>query len=537
MPELQVKHALLRQLVANGVEVIFGNPGTFEQGLLDVLGEYPQLRYVMGLQEAAVLAMATNYARVGRRCAVVQLHAKVGLGNAAGALQDAVRGKTPMIVICGENTTDWEAFDGFLAGDITRLATPASKWAIKISSSDHFLNLFHRAWVCANTPPRGPVVLSLPMELLERPVRGLPAATVLPGGPGLPEPADIEQISGWLRAAKNPLVLVGDALAWADAQEQALKLAALLNAPLRGLGMTMVGNLLAHPWFAGVLRNVQGESVAQVTRAHDLILTVGVTLGCEMFPQPENDYLRPGARLIQVDPNPLDIGKNVRPSLALMTDPKATLAAIVGRLEAEGQRPHSAPSRRGPTPSPSSGKFTAEEMMNTLAAEIPKGAYVVDEAMTASDFLREALSHRPDVEYQSCLTPGLGSGWPAGISAKLIHPERRVISVSADGAAMYVAVSLWTAAHLNLDTIFLTVNNHAYQILKYNLDAYWGWTNQPSKSYPPMMDLAPPEIRFDLLAESMGLTGLRATDAHSLREAIRHAASLRGPSLIDVIVT
>jgi benzoylformate decarboxylase len=172
-------------------------------------------------------------------------------------------------------------------------------------------------------------------------------------------------------------------------------------------------------------------------------------------------------------------------------------------------------------------------MMETVARSLPPRAYVADESMTSAGYLREALRDRPDVDYLSCLSRGLGSGWPGGIAAKRAFPDRPVVAISADGAAMYVAQALWTAAHEKLDVVFVVANNRAYRILKLNLAAHRKRFGEPSGPFP-FMDLGDPPIRFDDLARSMGVAGHRAIDASSLGSALAVAFAASGSHLIDV---
>ena len=533
----RVRHAILKQLVLDGVDTIFGNPGTFEQGLLDAIRECPGIRYVLGLQEAVVIAMATNYARLGRRGSVVQLHAGVGLGNAMGALQEAKRGEVPMLILCGENATDLEAFDGYLAWDLVELARPVTKWATRVASPSQSLRILRRAWSRALTPPRGPVLLSFPMDVLEGPAVETPIVTVLPETRTTPDPAVIREMAEGLLRATHPVLLVGDDLAWSGAETEALEVAALIGAPVCGLNLTMAGHLLAHPSFRGILSHTASGPIVQALASADAVLSIGATLGTEIFPRPRADYLPKGVPLYQIDPNPAEIGKNVAATIGVVADPKGVLASMARVLREQRATPAVVPplppilSATGTT----AHGFTAESMMTTLARLFPSGALVLDEAMSATEHLRRALQNRPDVDYLSCLSRGIGSGWPGGVAAKLLHPQRPVIAISADGAAMYVSPSLWTAAHLKLDVIFVACNNRSYQVLKRNISDYWERTGQPSKPFP-FMDMDDPPIAFDRMGESMGLTGWRATDERSLESAFRHALEKPGPHVIDVVL-
>lgn len=535
MSTRSAKHALLEQLEADGIVRVFGNPGTFEQGFLDALADHPSIAYIMGLQEAAVVAMALNSARFGRRGEVIQLHAGVGLGNAIGMLIDARRAQVPLLVYAGENRTTLEPLDGFLAGDLVALARPAVKEAIRIADADQVPRLVRRAWRLANTPPRGPVLLSIPMDILDAPTAAAVHPTPLPL-PAPPPPGVAEGIADALARAARPLILFGDNAAWGIGHEGAIRIAERLGCRIYGLNLTLVGPLLAHPLFGGVFSPTSGALVAKVTREADVILAAGSVLGTEIFPLPDGGYLAPGARLFQVDPDPGQLGLNVSPELALACEPRIALEAIADALGALGVKGAPAPDVLAPfavSPPRPGGPIPPDRLMATVAEALPLHSVVTDEAMTASEALRRALRSRPDVLYHSCISRGLGSGWPAGIAAKLRHPDRPVLAVSADGAAMYIIAALWTAAHLRLDVTFLVCNNQSYRVLKLNLRDYWQQLGQPARAYPGSMDLDDPPIRFDRLAEGMGLKGWRAEDEASLQDVLARCFSTPGPHVVD----
>jgi thiamine pyrophosphate-dependent acetolactate synthase large subunit-like protein len=123
------RYAILEQLLADDIGYIFGNPGTVEQGFLDALGSYPDLQYILTLQETIAVAIADGYARARNRPAVVQLHSGVGLGNGVGMMYQAKRGGTPLVVIAGESGIRYDAMDAQMAADLVSIARPVTKWA------------------------------------------------------------------------------------------------------------------------------------------------------------------------------------------------------------------------------------------------------------------------------------------------------------------------------------------------------------------------------------------------------------------------
>src|SRR2546429_2182576 len=163
------RYAIIEQLLTDGVRYMFGNPGTVEQGFLDSLSDYPDLTYILSLQESIAVAMADGYARATRKPAIVQLHSGVGLGNGIGMLYQAKRGHTPLVVLSGAAGLRYDAMDAQMAADLVSMARPVTKWATRVVDPSSLLRILRRAIKMAATPPMGPVYVCLPMDILDAP--------------------------------------------------------------------------------------------------------------------------------------------------------------------------------------------------------------------------------------------------------------------------------------------------------------------------------------------------------------------------------
>src|SRR6516225_1800300 len=150
------RFAIIEQLLADDIHYMFGNPGTVEQGFLDVLSNYPDLQYILTLQETVAVAIADGYARATKKPAVVQLHSGVGLGNGIGMLYQARRGHAPLVVISGEAGVRYDAMDAQMAADLVSMVRPVTKWASRVTDPASTLRLLRRAVKIAATPPCGP---------------------------------------------------------------------------------------------------------------------------------------------------------------------------------------------------------------------------------------------------------------------------------------------------------------------------------------------------------------------------------------------
>src|SRR3982075_3739971 len=160
------KRAFLDVLKQEGVAFIFGNPGTTELPLMDALAVENDLRYVLALQEAAVLAMAGGFAQASGKLAVVNLHVAPGLGNAMGMLYDAQKAASPILVTAGQHDQQFNATEPILWADLPPIARPFVKWSSEVHRLADLPRLVHRAAKTALAPPTGPVFLSLPGDIL-----------------------------------------------------------------------------------------------------------------------------------------------------------------------------------------------------------------------------------------------------------------------------------------------------------------------------------------------------------------------------------
>ena len=167
MPVISGKRAFLEILKQEGVEVLFGNPGTTELPLMDALAVDNDIRYVLGLQEAVVMAMADGYAQASGKLAVVNLHVTPGLGNAMGMLYDAQKAGSPILVTAGQHDQDFNRTEPILYAELPPIARPLVKWSTEVNRIQDLPLLVHRACKTAMAPPTGPVFLSLPGDILK----------------------------------------------------------------------------------------------------------------------------------------------------------------------------------------------------------------------------------------------------------------------------------------------------------------------------------------------------------------------------------
>ena len=552
------KDALFKQLLCDGIDTIFGNPGTVEEAVIDTLPDYPDMRYIMGLQEAAITSVGDAYARATKKPAFVQVHASVGLGNAMGILYASKQCYTPLVMYAGETYADLLDFYGFLGGDTVALAKPVTKWADRVSHPSQLLRNIRRAIKIAMTPPQGPVFLAIPMNVLDSLVVDDIKPTSMIQSRVLPEPSVVNHVADLLKTAKNPLILIGDQVDFSGGNDAVHELSHLVGAPVYGCDYSQVSASCKDPLFMGFTGHLFADRTTSITRQADVVIAVGTPLFPELFPTHE-PYFNEDAKLVQIDLNDWELGKNFSTDTALRSDPKLTLEAIIARVKTNGgpdtevvrQRTEQWTQRklqeRGHIEQIFDSKMgqavmSPAEAMKVVASNLPENVAVFDESVTGiQTFLHYFQPENPG-DYFMARGGCLGEGLPGGVGLKLAYPDRPVAALSGDGAAMYTNQALWTAAHYNLDVTFFIFNNGTYRILKTNLVEYWKRENLEPRPFHNL-DLSDPPIDFVKLAESMGVQAVKVDSPDTLAKAVQDAYSQSGsfyeqtgPKLIEVII-
>jgi benzoylformate decarboxylase len=545
---------LLEQLRADGIRYLFGNPGSSEEGLLDEVTRFPDITYILGLQEAAIVAIADGYAQATQKPAVVQLHSGVGLGNGTSGLYHALRKRTPLVVLAGEAGVSVDALEAHMAIDLVALARPVTKYAARAIHPGSLLRLLRRCLKVAATPPWGPVFLAIPQDILDQPNDEPVVPTLVPETRVVPEPALIARCGEMLQGATHPVILMGDGVSHSQGHGELARLAEVLGARVYGLMASEISIPWTHPLYCGLTGHMFGEGSQARVRDADAIVICGTYVFPEVFPLLTSPF-RPDARIIHIDLNAYDIAKNHPVTVGLVSDPKLTLRALAEALAdrmtfdekaaaqargaaigAENARSRSAAldedrSRRSAVPLYMSA--FAEE----LALQLPKDAIVFDESLTHLPELNRWLP--PEAPGSFFQTPGgtLGVGIPGAVGAKLAHPDRTVVGFTGDGGAMYTLQALWTAAHYRVGAKFVVCNNHSYRLLKQNLVDYWSdlGTNHP-ESFPPPFDIGEPDIDFVSLGKGLGVPGLRVTQPLEIAPAIQAMLGHEGPFLIELVL-
>ena len=325
------RFAILEQFLADGMHVMFGNPGTVEQGFLDALAHYPQMKYILTLQEFVAVLAADGYARATQKPTLVQLHSTPGVGNAIGALYQAKRGHSPLVVIGGDAGTQYMAMDSQMAGDLVAFAEPVTKWSTVVVDPSSLLRVLRKAIKIASTPPMGPVYVCLPMDVLDAPSVEEIFPTTTPLTRVAPDEQTILDIAGMLAAAKRPVIFVGDGVAYSGAQDELAQVAELIGAEVWEADAGEVNLSYQHPSYKGMTGHMFGTASFPITSKGDVNLICGTYVLPEVFPVLGNIFA-PQAKVIHIDLNSYEIAKNHPVTLGVAADPNLTLGRVAQAL-------------------------------------------------------------------------------------------------------------------------------------------------------------------------------------------------------------
>jgi benzoylformate decarboxylase len=546
-------YAVIEQLLADGITHMFGNPGTVEQGFLDALRAYPQMKYILTLQESVAVLTADGYARATQKPALVQLHSTPGIGNGVGALYQAKRGHSPLIVIGGDAGIKYAAMDAQMAGDLVAMMEPVTKWATVVQHPSSLLRVLRRAVKIAATPPMGPVYVCLPQDVLDAPSEEPVRPASIPSTRTAPAPALIEQAAAMLASARQPMIFVGDGVAFSGAQHELARVAELLGAEVWDADAGEVNIDERHPLYQGMTGHMFGSHSLPILQKGDANLVVGTYIVPEVFPE-LGDVFAPGAKVVHVDLNAYEIAKNHPVDLGVVADPKLTLALLADALDrtmtADAKK--AARTRLDQAAREKAAQHTAaleqdravrestplkmSRFMEELAAQLKGEVVVFDEALTSSPAVSRYLTPSKTGDYFLTRGGSLGVGFPGGIGAKLANPDRTVIAFSGDGGAMYTIQALWTAARHDIDVKFVVCNNRSYRLLQLNIDQYWHEQGIAKHDYPLSFDLSQPPLKFAEMAQALSVPGVRVEQPAQIAGAIAEALSTRGPFLIDLVL-
>ena len=550
MVRMSGKRALMEMLRAEGVEYIFGNPGTSEAPIMDVLEEYPDIKYMLTTQEGVAMGMADGYAIATGRPSFVNLHIETGLANGISLLHHAWEGGTPMVLTSGNKDVRKLAEGRTELSEMARLFT---KWSVEVTHAEQVPGVMRRAFNEAKTPTTGPVYVGFSANALDDEAE----VEILPSSMGyFRTGADIQAIDAAARMlveASNPIIVVGDRLGKSVGTAEAVRLAELLGARVYAASYAGMNFPTNHPQFMGRVNPVLPPGRETLSQG-DVVLAVGTNVFSGYF-YFSGRALGPSTRLIHLDSAYNEVGKSEPTDVGIIADPKVGLHQLGDAVESaiSGSFREAAKGRAALLATEKAATMerwdrdlklrwdarpmTPARMMTELAQALPSETVISDDSITSRDAIHGAMEFTEPGSIYSERGGAIGWGMGSTLGIKLAHPDRPVVGILGDGSAMMTIQGLWTAANSNIPAVYVICNNRSYRILKLNMNRYKTHIlneDKPSSKYIGM-DFPTP-LDMAAIANAMGVHGRTVEDPEELGPALKEALELGKPALLDVII-
>ena len=545
------KQAVLEMLKAEGVKHIFGNPGTSEAPLMDMLGDYPELQYFLTLQESVAMGMGESYARSIEKPSLVMLHVDSGLANGIALMLDALNTGTPMVVM----SANYDARKiNETKTDLSELVRPVTKWSVELNLPDQIPSVIRRAFHEANSHPKGPVYVGFTANALE----GEAEMNIVPSSKVhdsyRPDSQGIEEAVSLIMAAKRPLMMVGDRVSEDHANDLAVELAELMGFPVHQSRGAEVSFPTTHPQFFGnhTLRVISSRELLQES---DLVLAIGMDAMDELFYWGDI-ILGENTKLVHIDPipgragrsEPTDVGIVSHCGLAIEELIRSIKPLITPEIENEiagrkiGVVAAAAEKRKAFDDSVAAKwdnkPMTPARMMSELADALPGNAIVVDDSISNRATMRHYFQGQKRGDLRAFRGQSIGGGIGTTMGVQVANPDRPVFGIIGDGSALMTIQGLWTAANDNIPCVFVICNNGMYRVLKVNFDVYQREILQQKESAGENLPYSDFPTPFDVagIASSMGVHGERITDPAEIAPAVKRAVASGKPAVLDIVI-
>ena len=505
--------AIIRQFLANGLDHMFGNPGTVEQGFLDALSDVPEMKYILTLQESIAVLCADGYARARFKPALVQIHSSPGLGNAIGNLYQAKRGHSPLVVIGGDAGIKYQAMDAQMAADLVAMAEPVTKWSAMVQHPSSLLRMVRRAIKVASTPPCGPVYLCLPEDILDCEITEDIFPVHIPSFSTKPSDEDLEKVASWIEEAENPILLLGDGVAWTGGNDEVIKLAETIGARVYSADGGEINFPDNHLLNYGSTGHMFGDASLPIMQSCDLCIALGCYLLPEVYPY-LGDIFKPETKVIHIDTDVDQIAKNHKVDISFVAKPATVIEALnykvmnlpdIWKTKANSRKENlqkNSPVIKNDVdklyelkPTYPSEKYDGKEFsmksgyfIKTLSELLPKDHIIFDEALTNSPPINKYIPGLKPGDRMLTRGGSLGTGFPGAIGAKLAYPQKEVIGFSGDGGSMYTIQVLWTAARHGIAAKFIVCQNRSYHLLQLNIGKFWEERGIKNREFPLAFD-------------------------------------------------
>jgi len=539
-----------------GVEYVFGNTGAYEAGFVDALVDYPDIHYVLGLQEGSVMAMADGYARITGKTAFVNIHSITGTANALGLIVNAWADSSPVVISVGFSERSGENLGVFTeTARLESIPELFTKLSFVSSHGENLSESLRRAFRLATVLPSGPVFLGVPADVWSDKVGKttlIPASRTNTQARISPNVSAIDQAADWLADAANPLLIAGAELPRWGGLEALAAISDQLGAAVSGdtsSSRSSMGFPSEHPRYLGPMRGP-----IQSAEPFDVILIAGASRlslsrgGHPMIPAT--------AKIIEIGIREDHLARSYPADLLIYAHPELALQKLQRAIKARQPDKQRAAARSRDAEALSTQRrdklkralekvwndtpLAAERLAAEIDAVIDRNAVVVTEGVSSDSAIVNYIKFdQPGGGRRHLISSGGSLGWGvgAGIGAKLGATDKQVVVLLGDGSFQFAVQALWTAKRFEVPLIIVIFNNRGYQANRWALARLKGRAATTGQFIGVNLD--DPDIDHVGIARAYGLSGERVSRSEDLKAALARAVAAEKEGrgyVLDVLI-
>ena len=527
--KMSAAHALVECLKRADVKKVFCVPGESYLPVLDALYDAESIEVISTRHEGGAAFMAEGYAKAASKAGIVFATRGVGAANLSIGVHTAMQDSTPMLVFLGQVHRKFRGREGFQEVELTQFFAPIVKWAVEVKDPERMPEIVERAFRIAETGRPGPVIISLPEDVL--PLKG-----EMQFGPPLqiprptPSENDIQRLEETLSKARRPIIIAGGGVQRAEAVSILQNVAEKFAIPVLAAFRRHDVFPHHHPLYAGHLGLGTDPEIVKTVKEADVILALGTRLS-EITTQ-DYSIITPEKKLIHIDIDFDALGKVYAPDVGIVADIKEALT-VMGKMTVKANWVEWVKERRQAYTAVSNldikeGEVMNKQIIHALAKNLPDDALLTTDAGNFAGWLHAFFPFKDKQRYIGPTSGAMGYGMPAALGAKLAFPSRPVIALSGDGGFMMTVQELETAVRHRIPVICLVFNNNMYGTIRMHQEMH----------YPERVigtDLG--YISFKDLAKSVGADGYLVNTAEHFEQVLRVVLSKNNVAVIEILTS
>lgn len=519
--------AIIENLKREHIEKVFCVPGESYLPVLDALHDESSIQVISTRHEGGASFMAEGYAKSNKKPGIVLATRGVGAANLSIGVHTAYQDSTPMIVLLGQVHSKFRGREGFQEVDLDQFFQPISKWAVEVTHPERMAEIMQRAFRVATSGRPGPVVISLPEDVLPVEAEMMFSPTMNRPTP-VPSIQEVERVEELLEQAKKPLIIAGGGVKSAGGEESLVSFAEKYSLPVMASFRRQDVFPNDHKLYAGHFGLGMHAAEQQTIQEADVVIAVGSRLS-EVTTQ-DYSIITPDKKLIHIDISYDTLGKVFVPDVGIVADAKEALEAMKG-IDLIPSWTDWAASRHEAFKEAAALDVTEDDVINKriisiLEKTLPDDALLTTDAGNFAGWLHSFYPFKEKDTFVGPTSGAMGYGMPAAIGAKLAFPHKTVVSLSGDGGFMMTAQELETAVRYDVPIISLVFNNDMYGTIRMHQEMHY-----PEKVVGT--DLG--KVSFVDMAKSFGAEGYFVETAEEFQTALDAAMTQNKPALIEII--